>query len=71
LHEELHHERQREHDELGEIIDQPQRKQQQEQPIFGKPERQARLEQSSENMSRTFGCKSLIVLEWVLGGEKV
>jgi hypothetical protein len=31
----------------------------------------ARLEQSSENMSRTFGCKSLIVLEWVLGGEKV
>jgi hypothetical protein len=31
----------------------------------------ARLEQSSENMSRTFGCKPLIVFEWVLDSEKV
>jgi hypothetical protein len=30
-----------------------------------------RLEQSSENMSRTFGCKPLIVFEWVLDSEKV
>jgi hypothetical protein len=32
---------------------------------------QTRLEQSSENMSRTFGCKPLIVFEWVLDSEKV
>jgi hypothetical protein len=33
--------------------------------------RLARLEQSDVNMSRTFGCKSLIIFERALGGEKV
>jgi hypothetical protein len=31
----------------------------------------ARLEQSDVNMSRTFGCKSLIIFERALGSEKV
>ena len=33
--------------------------------------RMARLEQSGVNMSRTLGCKSLIICERVLGDEKV
>jgi hypothetical protein len=32
---------------------------------------QTRLEQSDVNMSRTFGCKSLIIFERALGSEKV
>jgi len=32
---------------------------------------QTPLEQSSANMSGTLGCKSLIVLRWVLDGEKM
>jgi hypothetical protein len=30
-----------------------------------------RLEQSDVNVSRTFGCKSLIIFERALGSEKV
>jgi hypothetical protein len=35
------------------------------------PASMTRLEQSDVNMSRTFGCKSLIIFERALGGEKV